>query len=253
MRTPFFTIITPTLNSEKYLKESIMSVEDQEFKDWEHIFIDSFSTDKTIKIINDYKKRNPGKVLVYRYPKAGISDAFNKGIKHSKGVYINFLGSDDLLKENSLKIVYEKIKNKKYSWCYGNFDIINDKNNITKRKRYYFNNFHYNMLFFQFYICHQTVFMKKKIFNQYGLFRTDLKYAMDHEYWLRIGKKEKPFFIPKVLCNFRRDGNNITSKLWKEQTFEKKNINQRYCPFYIRPFSILFFYTNLMTDIIKGK
>ena len=211
MKRPFFTIITPTLNSEKYLEECIKSVESQSFKNLEHIFIDSFSKDNTLNILRKYKKRNPKKVFIYKYPKKGISDAFNKGIKHSKGKYLNFLGSDDLLEKDALKIVYDNMKDGKYSWCYGNFDIINEKGKIIKRKRYKLENYSYLNLYIHLYICHQTVFMKKNIFNKYGLFDSKLKYAMDHEYWLRIGKKEFPKYLNNKLCNFRIDGINRVS------------------------------------------
>jgi len=225
MSTPFFTIVTPTLNSEKYLRKCIESVESQSFKDWEHIFIDSFSTDRTISLLKEYKKRNPKKVFIHQYLKAGVSDAFNKGIKNSKGKYINFLGSDDLLEKNSLQIVYNNISDEKYGWCYGDVKIIDGKGLIKKLKKYM--NFNYNSLLYFFYICHQSVFMKRSIFENYGLFRVDLKYAMDHEYFLRIGKQEKPLKMNSFICSFRKDGTN-TSSNWKEVLSEKRMINLKY-------------------------
>lgn len=252
MKKPFFTIVTPTLNSEKYLKECIKSIKSQSFSDWEHIFIDSFSSDKTIKILNEYKKRNPKKVFIYQYPKAGISDAFNKGIKHSKGDYINFLGSDDLLEKEALQIVYDNMKDGRFSWCYGNFDIINEGGGVIKKKKYFYKNFHYWMLFFWFYICHQTVFMNRRLFKKYGGFNLNSKYAMDHDLFLKVGRKQKAVKINKVLCKFRRDGQNITSKLWKRQSFEKAKIELKnnWLLFYLSiPFKLLDFTINLL----KGK
>lgn len=220
--TPFFTIITPTFNYEKYLKECIQGIESQSCRNWEHIFIDSYSNDKTMKILNSYKKRNPHRVFIYRYPKSGISNAFNQGIKHSRGKYLNFLGSDDILESEALQTVYQKMKNSKFGWCYGNFKIINGQGKVIKKKQYRFEKFSYLNLQFHFYICHQTVFMKREMFNRYGLFRSDLKFNMDHEYWLRIGKKEKPLYIDKFLCRFRMDNTNISSD--KLHQFKEKNI-----------------------------
>lgn len=222
-KEPFFTIVTPTLNSEKYLEECIKSVENQSFTDWEHVFIDSYSTDKTMQIIKSYKKRHPKKVFVYQYPKAGISDAFNKGIHNSKGKYINFLGSDDLLEKEALKIIYYKMKDERYSWCYGNFSIIDANNNLIKKKKYSIERFGYLSLLLYFYICHQSVFMRRDLFYKHGLFKINLKYVMDYEFWLRISKKERPIFINKNICFFRLDGKNVSSNL-AEQEKEKNMV-----------------------------
>lgn len=89
MKRPFFSIITCTYNSEKFLQENIDSVKSQTFKDYEHIFIDGYSTDDTNKIINKYiliDRRSK----IFKYPPKGISNAFNLGIKKSLGKYLFF-------------------------------------------------------------------------------------------------------------------------------------------------------------------
>ncbi|MDO8460588.1 MAG: glycosyltransferase family 2 protein [Nanoarchaeota archaeon] len=238
LKAPFFSIITPTLNSKKYLKECIKTIENQNFKDWEHIFIDSYSTDKTMNILKEYKKRNPSKVFIYQYPKAGISDAFNKGINHARGEYINFLGSDDLLERKSLSLVYNKLIERIYPWCYGDVKKIYTKGKV-KVVRY--KEFRYESLFYLFHICHQSVFMKKNIFERYGKYDTSLKYAMDHEYFLRIGKKEIPVKIDEILCSFRKGDNSTTSIFWASQLLEKRKINIKYGGIY-RIIPIWFFF-----------
>ena len=225
---PFFTIVTPTLNSEKYLVECIKSVESQSFKDLEHIFIDSYSTDKTMKILKEYKKRNPKRVFIYQYPKAGISDAFNKGIKHSNGKYLNFLGSDDLLETGALQVVYDNMKDERYSWCYGNTKIIDSEGKVRKIKK--FSHFNYFGLLFFYYLNHQSIFMNRLVFLREGFFNVQLKFAMDHEYLLRIGYKYKPKQITSILSNFRKTSSSVTLKLWKSQLNEKLNICLHYSP-----------------------
>lgn len=221
MKKPFFTIVTPTLNSEKYLKECIDSVENQSFKDWEHIFIDSFSTDKTRKILKDYKKRNPKKVFIYQYPKAGISDAFNKGISHARGKYLNLLGSDDLLEEKALEIVHKRMQDERYSWCYGDVKIIDGFGKLIRyRKQPLYNP---KLMIYFLYLCYQSIFMKNTLYQKWGKFDTNLKNSMDHEYLLRI--KDAPLKIDAVVCLFRKDGSNATSREWKNMLNEKLKVN----------------------------
>jgi glycosyltransferase involved in cell wall biosynthesis len=79
---PFFSIITATLNSEKFLRDNIESVKKQTFQDFEHIFIDGFSNDATVEIIKEYQReRGESKVKIFQYPPKGVTDAFNKGIQ----------------------------------------------------------------------------------------------------------------------------------------------------------------------------
>jgi len=220
MKKPFFTIITPTLNSEKYLEECLKSVETQSFKDWEHIFIDAYSRDNTIRILRKYKKRNPDKVFIYQYPKKGITDAFNKGIINSKGKFLSFLNSDDLLEKEALRKVHNELIRKNTGWLYGGNYII-DKNGkrLYKRENPVFN---YKKILYYDSICHQSVFTSKKIFKKYGLF--NYKHAMDYDYFLRIGKNEIPIRTKFVVCSFRRSGSNSSYIHWREVLAERKKI-----------------------------
>lgn len=94
MNKPLFSIITCTYNSQKFIKKNLESVKAQIFMDYEQIIIEGQSSDKTVEIVKSFQKNNP-KIKLFSYPAKGISDAFNKGIKHSKGKYLFFLNSDD--------------------------------------------------------------------------------------------------------------------------------------------------------------
>ena len=226
MIKPFFTIITPTLNSKKYLKECIESVENQSFKKWEHIFIDSFSKDGTMGILKKYKQRNPSNVFIYQFPKKGISNAFNKGLSKANGKWIGFLGSDDLYEPDIFKRVHNQLSETDHTWGYGNVIIINENGKIIKENKH--RHFNYKKLFDLFTICHQAVFMNKTIFEKYGLFNEDLKYVMDHEIYLRIGIGEVPTKLEYPICKFRKSLENTTSKEWRGMLSERKKVNLEY-------------------------
>jgi glycosyltransferase involved in cell wall biosynthesis len=207
-----FSIITCTYNSEKYLQNNIDSVKNQTIKDYEHIFIDGFSTDKTIEIIEKYRQEFPNRVKLFQYPAKGIANAMNEGIKKSTGEYINHMHSDDSFFSNKvLQEVSNFIdKNNNPDWIYGKamfIDIKNKNKRIIPHRKIY-RKVRYLILLLTNFIPHQSVFIKKKIFIKHGLFDEQYKNFMDYELWIRMAKlKIKERFIDKIICNFsvRRD------------------------------------------------
>lgn len=106
---PTFSIITVTLNSEKTIKSTIESVVSQDYPNIEFIIIDGGSRDNTIPIIKKYEKN-----ISYWVSESdnGIFDAMNKGIHVAHGDYVIFIGSDDVLLENSISNFFRVIEYK---------------------------------------------------------------------------------------------------------------------------------------------
>lgn len=90
------SIITPTYNSERFIEETITSILNQTYTNWELILIDDASTDKTVKIINQFVKSNPQIYLLQNSKNRGAAISRNKGIEAAKGDFIAFLDADDL-------------------------------------------------------------------------------------------------------------------------------------------------------------
>ena len=104
---PLISIVTVVLNGEKYLEQTIKSITNQTYKDIEYIIIDGGSTDGTLNIIKKYED----KISYWVSEKdRGIGDAFNKGVKMSKGEYINFQGhGDGFISSDTLEKVFHDI------------------------------------------------------------------------------------------------------------------------------------------------
>ena len=234
---PFFSIITATLNSEKFLRDNIESVKKQTFQDFEHIFIDGFSNDGTFEIIKEYQQEmGESKVKIFQYSPKGITDAFNKGIQHSEGVYLFFLNSDDYFyNETVLEIVYKFLsKNDDYDWIYGKVNVV--KNNVSlgiwPRKTIWHQN--YKTLIGKWllnvynFIPHQAVFIKKDVFENFGYFDLNLRLAQDMEYWLRIKDKTKWTFFDIVVSNYRVEENANSVKNKDEYIKEERIMRRKY-------------------------
>ena len=107
-KSPLISIITCTFNSEKYLKKALESVQKQTYKNIEHIINDSYSTDKTLEIINTYVEQNKKeyRIKFIQSQPNGVANALNVAAKEATGDIIHFLHSDDYyFKEESLEKV----------------------------------------------------------------------------------------------------------------------------------------------------
>jgi len=211
---PVFSVITCTLNSEAYIEKCIKSLASQKFKKYEHIIVDGFSKDKTINVINNYKK-GPSKIMVYKTPANGISNAFNFGIKKAKGKYIYFLNSDDALSDpNVLSDVYKFLKkNKKTDWIYAKIKVVDNHSRIigTFPDRKIFQIGNRLILKYINYIPHQAVFAKNEVFKNFGLFDEKLFVNMDIEYWLRIKNHTNFVFFDRVIADYAVRSNAVSS------------------------------------------
>ncbi len=107
---PFFSVVIPVYNSEKYLNDCISSVFSQTWPDFELVLVDDGSSDKSPQICDDWMNRYPDKVRVIRQENAGVYIAKRNGIKAAKGQYIYVIDNDDLIiNNNALAEIKDKI------------------------------------------------------------------------------------------------------------------------------------------------
>ena len=126
MYKPKITIITAVYNRADKIEQCISSVVNQTYDNFEYIIIDGGSTDGTVDVIKKYNDK-----IAYwcSEPDKGIYDAWNKGISHATGEYINFIGSDDAMYNSEvLYNMAQKLKNTDDFLC-GNVLIINENTN----------------------------------------------------------------------------------------------------------------------------
>jgi glycosyltransferase involved in cell wall biosynthesis len=172
------SIITVNYNDAAGLERTINSVINQTSLDFEYIVIDGGSNDGSLEVIKKYQKR----INFFISEKdSGIYNAMNKGIKVARGDYLFFLNSGDHFFDNDV------IKN--YNSCLQNEDLVyfnvEIKNcNISKIVSY-----PSILRFSDFYIggiCHQSVFIKKTLFEMIGLYDEDLKIVSDWKFFILV-------------------------------------------------------------------
>jgi len=185
------SVITPTWNSASTIEDCVMSIINQNVTNFEHIIVDNLSSDNTLDLIKSIYHReglsNNLRIICER--DNGISDAFNKGIEAASGEILGILNSDDCYyKFNVLERVAEVFGDSEKLFVHGNI-FFNDPlygSNIRKplmcpiTQALPFN--------------HPTMFFRKEVYQEFGVFGTDYKFAMDFEFICRLIKQIDDFY-----------------------------------------------------------
>ena len=208
-----FSVITVSFNSEKTIEETILSVIRQNYNNFEYILVDGGSNDKTLEIVNKYKKYF-SKIISEK--DEGVYDAINKGIKVSTGDIISIIHSDDLFISNEILSKINNIfkKNLTTKILVGNTLIFKLKKNKKKIIRNYRSAGFYNwMMYFGYSPPHPSSFIKKEVYSKFGLYNKKFKIAGDFEFFLKalIVKKINLNKVNENLVLMRMGGKSNSS------------------------------------------
>ena len=180
LKSPLFSIITPVLNDKKGLVKTVKSLQTQNLKSFEHIVIDGGSTDGTLEFI----KNNESVDIWISEKDRGIYDAINKGLKLSKGKYINTINAGDYYySSKSLSIINKYFEENNLSFVFGS---------VMKKKIHY--KYQPNKMFwsFNFYPGHSSgFFIKKKVHDKVGFYSLKFPCSSDYDFLWRLIKKYK--------------------------------------------------------------
>lgn len=183
------SIITVVFNRYKTIERTINSIKNQTYKDIELIIIDGGSTDGTIKIIKNLIDKND---IFISESDNGIYDALNKGIKTASGQIIGFLHADDLYSDNKvISEVYKVFSDKGCDIVYGDASYFSSENPNKIVRKYKSDKLSRKNLAWGKMPVHPSIFIKKKIYDNHGYFKTTFKIAGDYDFLCRIINNEK--------------------------------------------------------------
>lgn len=239
---PFISVIMNCYNGEKYLKQSVSSIINQKYKNWELIFWDNQSKDNSKKILSNFKDK---RIRYFKSKKfVNLYKARNLAIKKARGKFLCFLDTDDWWDKNKLRFQVNLIKqNKKASFIYSNFYIYDQdkkskKLNFNKQlpegqvTQFLLNNYKLGII---------TVMIKKKLFNN-KKFNEKYNIIGDFDFFLDLSLHEYFFCIQKPLAYYRLHNSNFSKKIkiyinefksWLRKN-EKKYKELNYSIFFIK-------------------
>ena len=187
------SIITATYNSERTLRDTMESILNQTFQDFEYIIVDGASKDATLDIIREYEPRFQGKMRYLSEPDKGIYDAMNKGFAMATGDVIGILNSDDFFtSDDVLQAVVDGFAGEYVDAVYADIHFVGT-DDLTKCVRYYSSSvFRPWMMRFGMIPAHPSFYCRKAVYDQYGSFDTTYRIAADFEILLFAYSLDSP-------------------------------------------------------------
>ncbi|MBF0431745.1 MAG: glycosyltransferase [Fibrobacteria bacterium] len=243
--SPLISVIIPVYNQSVYLEECIQSVINQTFQDLEIIIVDDCSTDNTDTVLQQLKKRFPGRLhIVSNKKNIGVSAARNTGWHMARGTYIAFLDSDDvwlpeklslqadevIANEKSIDMVHtgvETIADEETKiWLADNVPQINGIDhwnysfNTTLVEKLETGKSYFELLRKSCFICLSSALIRKNALEYLSGFDEGLIYQVeDWLLWLKCSMKFTMKFIPDKLVKYRIHKDSFTVRVFLSKQY----------------------------------
>jgi len=207
------SVITPTFNSEKYIAETIKSVQSQTYTHWEMIVVDDCSSDLTTQIVEKHSQTDPRIILYKNGVNLGAGGSRQKGLNIATGKYIAFLDADDLWHEKKLEkqIHFMKMNNLPFTFCFYQWidenshqlnKYISSPNPLTLKQLKYCNH-----------IGNLTGIYDTNFFGKINI--STIRKRQDWILWLEILKKIKIAYpVPEYLAYYRKSNQSLSANKW---------------------------------------
>jgi len=208
---PLITVLMPTYNSEKYVADTIWSVLNQTFTQFEFLIVNEFgSNDDTVTIIKMFD--DPRIKIIQNETRLGLADSLNLGIREAKGKYIARVDADDLYRKDRFQIQFDFMEKNPDYGVYGSWQHHFGKNTNHIHKVPTTNSELKAAFIYNCELCHSTLLLRKDMFIENNLFYDKNCAAEDYELWTRAIQKFKFGNTSQVLGEYRVGEDNITAK-----------------------------------------
>ncbi len=235
------SIITATFNSASTIADTMQSVGEQDYPLIDHIIVDGASTDNTLEIVKEF----PHHIYVISEKDNGIYDAMNKGILAAKGDIVGILNSDDMyMGSHVISTVVEAFRDPDVQCCYADLQYVDYRNpkritRIWKSGIYKTNAFYWGWM-----PPHPTFFVRKSVYEQFGLYNINMRSAADYEMMLRIMEKHrlKSLYIPQIIVKMRTGGvsnasvrNRLRANVEDHEAWRINDLKPYFFTLYLKP------------------
>ena len=205
------SVVTVVYNRAGTIGEAIDSVQAQTHAHVEHVIQDGGSTDQTLEII---ESRNASNMALVSEPDEGIYDAINRGIARSTGEIVGLMHSDDCFAHpEALAWVAEAFADPVIDGVYGDLDYVSATDSARIVRKWRSGEYQPQRLKRGWMPPHPTLYLRRRVFDQWGLYDTQFRIAADYDAILRyLSKGEiRLAYIPKVMVNMRLGGESNRS------------------------------------------
>ena len=210
MNEPLVSIITPVYNADKFLSETIKSVQNQTYSNWELLLVDDCSKDNSADIIRQFQQNDNRIKYIKLQTNSGASVSRNTGIKSAKGRFIAFVDSDDIWKPKKLELQIQYMLKDNLGFTFTSYRYMKENGVRTNKIAKAPNKIDYNGLLKNTIIGCSTVVIDR---DTVGDFEMPLvRRGQDTATWLQILRNEKyAYGIEDDLVNYRLVGDSLSS------------------------------------------
>ncbi len=212
---PLVSVVTPCLNSGRYLEATIQSILAQDYPHIEYLVMDGGSTDESLDILRRYE----GRLAWVSAKDEGTADAINKGFERTKGEFFTYVAADDVLLPGAISTVVSALQaHPEVEGVYGGAWWIDEGGaRIAPYPTY---DFDPKRLELECFICQPASFVRREAFRNLGGLDPQLSLAFDYEFWMRFSRLYKLLRIEEPLAYSRMHAVN-KSLGQKRQVFEE--------------------------------
>jgi len=207
------SVITVAFNASHTIADTLDSVAAQLHPDIEHVVVDGASTDGTLEVIKRHGQRVSRLVSE---PDSGIYDAMNKGLRLATGDIIGFLNADDVYVDPGvLARVAAAMEHDRLDVLFGDAEFVSPERPDKSLRRYRSDRFRPDRIAWGWMPAHPALFLRRQVYERFGLFRTDYRIAGDFELVARVfhGDTLKYRHVPEVMVRMRTGG--ISTGGWR--------------------------------------
>jgi len=201
------SVITPCKNivsdgREVFFRKMMETLHTQSYQDFEHIIVDGASTDGTLDLLGEYQEKGWINTLISE-PDKNVYEAMNKGVRLANGEYVHIMNTDDYFaNDDFFKTSLQKLEETQADFSHGDKDILNKQGEFVSIKKG-----DEKSAFFRMPFRHQTMLVKKGVFNEIGEFDEKYSIASDYKFVLKmLLANKKGHYISQVFVSSREGG-----------------------------------------------
>lgn len=209
------SIIMPSYNSEKWIKETIFCVQAQTYTNWELIITDDASSDNTVELIQEEQKKDDRIKLFVSEKNQGAAKSRNNSLAHAMGRYVAYLDSDDLWSECKLEHQIDFMKSNNIAMCYTDYDIVNEfgeyRKTINVPKSVTYDGYLKRPI-----TCTHSIMFDTNVVAKDLLIMPDIRRGQDGATWLQVLKSGiTGYALSESLAKYRRHSGSLSNNKFK--------------------------------------
>ncbi|MCF8218606.1 MAG: glycosyltransferase [Bacteroidales bacterium] len=208
------SVVTPAYNAARFIQDTVESVRDQTYQDWEMLIVDDCSSDDTVQVVKDLSGKDPRIRLFALEENVGAAEARNIAFRHAKGQYIAFLDSDDLWVPEKLEKQLRFLQQNNHAFTFTDYECITEDGSEVLYTVHAPAEIGYRRFLRNTTIGTLTVMIDRKKTGDFEM--PQIRSSHDMALWLSLMHNGfKAYGLQEVLAKYRQVGTSNTASKWK--------------------------------------